>query len=116
MKHIKKINTNNNSEEPKIRDWVICKEDDDNDEFVSFLNDNIGKIIDIEKNDHQNPIISKYYHVEFYNIPINIQPRFTSSFIKKGAFTRRMYRNEIIVFSKNKEDLEVILNANKYNL
>jgi len=107
MKHIKKYK-NINIEEPVYNDWVICAEvlntDKDLDNFIS---NNIGKIVDIK---YIYDINDDQYTIKYDDVPYTLEYRFTK------LNTRLMYKNEIKYWSKNKEDLEIILQANKYNL
>jgi hypothetical protein len=106
MKHIKYFE---NVYEPQVGDYVICEEEYSVDDAVdSFIKNTIGIIIDI-KYDKKYP-----YIVAYENIPDAIRKDyFTLEDFKR---TRQMMREEIIHFSKNKEDLEYYIQANKYNL
>jgi hypothetical protein len=104
MKYLKKFEENEN--EPQVGDYVICKEmkypDDD---FVYFLNTHIGRIKNyVNMNDTLYP-----YEIEF-------EEKLPRSSLK----SRNFIRNEIIYWSKNKEDvidyIEMMNNINKYNL
>jgi len=112
MKHLKTIETINHIDTikngPQIGDYVLCNEFTMYKDFDNFQNNNIGKIINISKND----IIT--YSCKFTKIPKEI-----SGFFKNNGNTdgvRRYLLNEIVHFSKNKKDLEIILQAKKYNL
>ena len=100
MKYLKTFERNKN---PQIGDYVICQEYDTNDDILKFINNNIGVLVEIN-NDHFN------YLIEYENIPNNI-----ISYFRHGN-QRQMTLGEIIHCSDNKEDLELILNANKYNI
>jgi len=105
MKHIKKFET---TDKPQINDYVICHEeyDDDVEGINTFLDNNIGQIIGrFNNNDITSPFLVKYE-----NIPNDIGYMFNKD------KSRQMLNYEIIHFSKNKEDLEHVLSANKYNL
>jgi len=74
------------------------------DDFDTFINNNIGKIVGILDN-KKYPYIVKY------------ETSSTEIIERLGTeCCRQMMRDEIIHFSKNKEDLEYILAAKKYNL
>lgn len=123
MKYLKTyegINFGNNSKigDPKIGDYVICKEDDlyPNNKSINllmkFLNENIGQCINI---------VNDLYYIEYNNIPELIEEFFrfdkkTGLIEKKVTNCRCMRSGEIIYFSSDREDLETILNVNKYNL
>ena len=89
-------------------DWVICTVRNYNSisaELINFLNTNIGKYME---NDHTN---FRPYVIKYENVPqiLNIG-KFN------GNMTRYVDKNEIIHFSPNKEDLQIYIDANKYNL
>ena len=112
LKYIKKYEYLNNHEY-QIGDYVICKEihpgNNDMDKQVSdFINNNIGQIV---PNDNQ----SFHYMVQYKNkIPKDIKEEF--EFSEKLKKCRGMSENEIIFNSKNKEEAEQFLTAQKYNL
>jgi len=106
MKHIKTFEKLN-QKKPQVGDYVICQ--DEEDDLISFMNNNIGKIIDISHND-KIP-----FDIEYENIPSNIQNYFGfNNNIKNN--NRVMSREEILYWSKNKEDLKQIILQRKYNI
>jgi hypothetical protein len=96
-----------------INDYVICKERSymgyNNRESKYFIENNIGKLIIVDKSD-ENP-----YCVEYYNVPTELQSDFYYSELP-DKYVRWMERDEIIYHSKYKESLEEILSIKKYNL
>ena len=106
MKHLKIYEELNNTK-PKIGDYVICK--DYLTEVYNFVLNNIGQIIDIVSNYHGDQ-----YVIKFENIPENIKNWFYN--YNNDRNTRSYDENEILYFSNNKEDLEIILQTKKYNL
>jgi hypothetical protein len=110
MKHLKKYEQLK-EQEPKIGDFVICTDNGiTNDKnFESYLNTNIGKIILIRDND-KDP-----YCVLYEDIPSNFKV-YASIVHDKIRKLIKFNRDEIKYFSKNKEDLERIIIANKYNI
>jgi hypothetical protein len=101
MKYIKKFESN--KDEPKIGDYVLTRSKSWNHHLVTIANNkitnNIGKIINIgPKSAITNSKIVKNYYV------------------KHGNQDWWFIRDEIIYWSENKEELELILQANKYNL
>jgi len=118
MKYIK-LYEDYNMNEPKNGDWVICKEneEDEDDNFTLFINNNIGRIIKIN-NDYDD----YDYIIKYCNIPKNIRNRFFSyKMNNKNEYVgdvnkRAMFLREIKYWSENKKDLEVIILTNKYNL
>ena len=96
---------------PKVGNYVICEEGmiggNPNNvsrpyiELNNFLINNIGKII---KNE-DNPLIK----VKYENIPSELNHHFHNNTIKTC-------RDDIIYWSKNKEELETILTLKKYNI
>ena len=112
MKYIKKFE--NHIDDIQIGDYVICHEDSDSNrsnELVDFVNNNIGRIVS-----------HGYYSADDYNITFdNIPKKFKKNdyfSIKDGdkEYSRYMQKNEIIDWSKNKEELELKLAVNKYNI
>lgn len=103
MKYIKKFEDIN---EPEVGDYVICSEEHDglSKKLIDFTSNNIGQLIEIDGTQYY-PFVVKYDD----NVPLELEVNFLHN-------TRGMMRAEIIHYSKNKEDLEMILNANKYNL
>jgi len=93
--------------EPELYDYVIC------DEVVEpILSDwmkcNIGEIIKVDnKRDCK-------FNVWYENIPNTLKFYFQSRDHDKGF--RPMMNREILHWSKDKEDLEALLNLDKYNL
>ena len=87
---------------PQNGDYVICKENMNDENFDNFLENNIGIIT-------ETPMHFETYEVKFDNIPQNLKGYF---FNKERSF----YIEQIIHFAKNKEDLELYIQANKYNL
>jgi len=109
-----------NKQEPQIGDYVICDIEvaiDIKDinyvmeqKYKNFLRNNIGKYV-------KNVPDARFS----YCIAYDYIPNEFKFFIRKyddfpNVQIIGVERSEILVFSKNKEDLEVKLNANKYNL
>jgi len=111
MKHIKYFETS--VIEPQINDWVICKETEDGirKEILNvYLSNNIGRIKYIYNVKYIDNVGIKEYKVEFFGeIPDEIQPWFFNHILL-------MYREDIVCWSKNKEDLPTLYQATKYNL
>jgi hypothetical protein len=101
MKHIKKFNENIYNREPKVGDYVIIKNDYFGDiEYDTFFNREIGQIIDIED-------------VNIDYLPYNV--KFQNK-TPDGTYICDIRLEEILAFSKEKEDLEVFINMKKYNI
>jgi len=100
MKHLRKYE-NVKSKGPSVGDFVICK---------SHTNSSyIGRKIDIFIKTNIGEIIAKNwdeFEVKFDNVPELLNDYMIDHYRK----------NEIEHYSKNKEDLEVYIDANKYNL
>jgi len=105
MKYIKTFESKNKT--PEVGDYVICSEiaSTDTRETTDFIENNIGQIIqdddDIYKIKYINPPLTG----DFLHVSIDDPLRY-----------RWAIRNRILHFSKNKEDLEAILAAEKFNL
>ena len=80
---------------PEVGDYVIC--DSTNfDSLKDLVKNNIGKLIQIEKVTHDDD----NYYIKYTENENDIV----------------FWRSEILYWSKNKEELEDILKAQKYNL
>jgi len=97
--------------EPNEGDYVICKKEDYNNDFLNnFYQTTIGKIAFVQDSSPNR----KYYNV-IYEIPPNMKLYFKQYHQTKN--TRQEFEiEEILHYSKNREYLETILDANKYNL
>ena len=104
MKYLKTYEKIN---EPQVGDYVICDEKM-YDKVNIFLNNNVGQLISRDPDEYG--FKDEYdYIVKYENVPLDIKDYFLSN-------VRSFGREEIIEFSSNKEDLEAILDANKYNI
>lgn len=110
MKYIKKFESN-------IRllknYYVLCYENPikffyQEDDTNEFINNNVGKYIEIER-DFDNP-----YKISYDNVPGKLLNDFIID--ENNNIIRYFSREEIIYFSKNKEDVETFLLSKKYNL
>jgi len=115
MKYLKKFE-DTNVDEPKVGDYVIISDSMDYgshiyDAYVYFVNNNIGKLYSI-KNEYSD--YSDYYRVLFYNIPKDAEEWFSENY--DGDKYIIVDREDIVYWSKNKEDLEPYIQAKKYNL
>jgi len=101
-----------------LGDYVICEEIPSNGlekrnfkDVIEFERYNIGKYV---KSINGN---GKFKYAIYYdNIPQKFKDKF---FMREGdidKYCRVMSRKEIIFNSKNKEELEAIINANKFNI
>ena len=117
MKYLK---TYENLNEPQIGDYCICYEerldpnDNDNIILINFLKNNIGKIIrERDPNiDAINPNI--HFFVQYENIPKELYIFFR--FVNGRNDVRGMSKKEILKYSKNKKELEIFIDINKYNI
>jgi hypothetical protein len=104
MKHIKTYESLTEDREPQVGDYVICQYydvSDKDEEQDAFVATHIGKIISI---------------IDEETYPYNVKFIAINSEIETGTHKRRFRRREIKYYSPNIEDLELIMNANKYNL
>jgi hypothetical protein len=109
MKHLKTYEKNNNN--PQIGDYVICSSISGGHKLNNFLSQNIGQYIE-ENNPSQSKVSSLWaYIIKYENIPNSL---ISANF--NGKNYRYVTRNEIIMWSPNKEDLETYIDQNKYNL
>ena len=106
MKYIKKFE--NLKDEPEVGDYTICISPNFvvNEKLIDFIESNIGRIT---KMYDVSSLKSKKYYILYDNVPISLEYYFDKN-------TRIFNEDEIIEFAKTKEDLEIKLQANKYNL
>jgi len=107
-----------NEDEPKLGDYVICNESEtefgsissDNYRFQvdEFLSKNVGQIIELIEDDRCE------FLVQFNNVPDDIAPIYFNHGNKDGC--RKMSRSEIEFWNSDREVLEVMVDAEKYNL
>jgi hypothetical protein len=130
MKYIKIYEWNfplfNKSNNPKIKDYVICKFEKstlssltERPELKEYIESNIGQICDYDKDKHFT------YTVMYFNVPNEIKHMlFNYSYMNNGklamGYVYYFKENQILHWSKNeeqmKDELELILNINKYNI
>jgi hypothetical protein len=121
MKYIKTFEDINTAE-PEIGDYVIVYDQftytSNMIEWKEFMNTHVGRLIRKRDSDINNTK-RLLYDVEYENIPENVKriifkykfdPK-TNKAVEKGFNI-----DEIVCWSKNKEELELKLAANKYNL
>jgi hypothetical protein len=105
-----------NVDDPKVGDYAIFFDEigyiDSGvyvhfNEYLYFINNNIGEIIKIENKDNYK------YHVKFENVPIDIIRYFDFA---SDYYYLRFHKEEILYWSKDKKDLEPYIQAKKYNL
>ncbi len=101
-----KIFENINEGKPEIDDYVLLDYRKYRNDMTNFLSSNIGKIIFIDDN---------FCILEFYDVPDSINYRFEYNKIN-NTYKKTIKPNKISYWSKNREDLEEILIAKKYNL
>jgi len=103
-------------DEPQIGDYVLSEIGNyDIPEVIDFIKDNIGQFIILWKEGTSAPYVVKYE-----NIPEEYVVEFQHLTYRKEKFKRveniwRFKREEIKYFG-TKEEMEMILQANKYNL
>ena len=90
-----KIYESLNDEEPKVGDYVICRTEFNND-LNLFLDNNIGEIIAIDFDFYES------YQIYFNDIPESVSIPFS--------------RDNIIYWTNDKYELELKLQANKFNI
>ena len=102
MKYLKTFEQNSN--EPEPGDYVICEDSGTfTGELDEFIKNHVGQFIQMDA-------VGDFYIIRYENIP---------NYLKGGFYYNDctiMERHEIKHWSKNKEDLEIILSLNKYNL
>jgi hypothetical protein len=119
MKYIKLFeDIDNNLHDLQVGDYVICycsdpDRDFDADSINSFLSNSIGLVFEPSSN-YEESFLKKQgyfkYPVKYDNVPDDMLNYFNSSDY------RYMYFKEILHWSSNREDLEIYLDINKYNI
>jgi hypothetical protein len=98
MKHLK---TFENINDPEVGDYVIahCTYTNSSNKVNNFMLNNVGRIVNIDN--------GKYIIVYEKEIPF-----------KHTKYARRitLTRDNIDYFGKNEENLEIMIQSNKYNL
>lgn len=79
-----------------------------------FLVNSIGKLVEILPPELKYGKFENPYLIRYENIPPNTMPVFIK--LTDTIGDKRVSKKQIKHSSKNKEDLEVILNANKFNI
>lgn len=108
MKYIKEIQSFPFTSEPQKGDYVIINSNFPQGEIVEFEKSHIGRIIKIDELPPNNLYLREYI-VEYDKIPNHLQDYFSGN---KCYTTIDLIEH----FSPNKEDLEIYINAEKYNL
>lgn len=105
---------------PKIGHYVIINLDNYNNnwvkEYQNFIENNIGKIIKIKDESTKWMTYVILYEKSYYNL-IQITDKVEipiSKWMTKKSF--EFFPKDIITFSENKKDLEILLAAKTYNL
>lgn len=114
MKYIKTYEQNINNNELEIGDYVICNTKSANKELQTFLYNNIGTITDIIWFDEQNSNVT----VQYDNIPNNLKIGKNNwlNWTETNSAERKFDTLLLKYHSKNKEDLLLYIQANKFNL
>lgn len=94
---------------PKLYDYVICYDMAGDKKLNAFLSENVGQIIEIaEKGDTSYP-----YQIKYDNMTIN-KTFDRPYFFQNGV--RSFEISEIVYCLSSKEDVELYIATNKYNL
>lgn len=126
MKHIKPYSSRNifgdkQNKELEIGDYVLLGDnrivryaDEIIDNITNFVSTHIGQYIKLLKKEQEDVMFDWIYVIQYDNVPEELKDYFLS---ENGFETcKRTNRENIIHFSKNKEDLEPYINSKKYNL
>ena len=105
-----------NEDEPKVGDWIVCQPEDisfwiNEEDLNRIFSENMGRIVSDNKGSDNH---GQYYDVKYSNLPLNDQNLYNDFAIIDSTFS--ITKNEIKYWSKNKEELETIIQSNKYNL
>ena len=102
-----------NQGKPKVGDYVILNYSETNTNDIKkslFIDNSVGKIFRKEE---------EFFYVRYYNIPEEILKDFKYSDYSDGIRVGNsvfIHTDDILYWSEDKEELEVILTAKKYNL
>lgn len=99
------------STQPNLGDYVIIDGADKYDEFNDFVKNNVGRIIKVGREHGGN---GKVFTVKFENIPERLTYQKLNFFYTDG--TRKCTAQHFKYWSDNKEELESLISAEKYNL
>jgi hypothetical protein len=117
MKYIKTYE--NIIKEPQIGDYVIIDYEFPDKEWTQYITNSIGQIIITSNNRSSDLLIRFYVTKQVYDNFVKINgDKYNSFNIENNNIyiNIRLLKNRIKYISKNKEELEIILAANKYNL
>jgi len=102
--------------QPQIGDYVICEEyeNESRPRIRQYTLNNIGQCVKLD-----NSLEETRYGIKYDNVPENLLSDFSNELDHiNGVYIciRYMKRGEIKFFSKNPEELKIIIDTNKYNL
>jgi hypothetical protein len=123
MKYLKYFESMENG--PEIGDYVVCEDNEgdseDDIEFINFLELSIGIVLDTNRNKEGffSTQVGERFQIfknELFLIKFeNELPEFiVEPDLPKNSLI--FHDEEIVAFSKNRDELEIILSANKYNI
>jgi len=104
-----------NDHKLEVGDYVLCNDTVPSEDIRNFISNNIGVCVnDFNVENSNDEFKSEYYEytIQYKDIPEKL--KIWRWFSIGGE--RTMYGEEIIYWSKNREDLEEILMSKKYNL
>jgi len=114
MKYIKSFENSKNKQKPKVGDYIVYLNAETSPNMASFTNNKIGKVIE-NKSKHTDKIFVEYEQIP----PVNSIKYFdldTKTNKYYMWFNSSTSMSNDYISSKNIEDLEPIIAANKYNL
>jgi len=117
MKYIKKFEKFENI--LKIGDYVLAISKANDVIFTSYINNSIGEVIKItpvySKNEGNKYKVYDDIDIRYYGVPKSEIDLFTKE-KKHNSYKIKFPSYMIYKFSENKEELEIEINANKFNL
>jgi hypothetical protein len=105
---------------PEIGDYAIMQILTGDFKLDNFVNNTIGQISDVQLSEPDPSMSVNLYNeiqrigVIYNNVPVKI--RWWFSKMSHNKYKRLYTPNNLVEFAKTKEELELKLNANKYNL
>lgn len=114
MKHIKQFEEINNTIE--IGDYVVLNDttytyNSDFSIFSNFINNNVGRISNITLR-----VTGNVYDIDYFNVPTDLHLYFSMNKNTGTLYDMSVPEDEIIFSSKSKNDAELYIQTNKYNL
>ena len=103
---------------PKVGDYVVCKliyTISDNDDFINFIENTIGRIEERKYDEHDDYHKSSYI-IRYKNIPSKYVDEWQDEWNDDEDNVIIVCEEEIKYYSDNKKELRVLIDSKKYNI